>query len=51
MDDYHLAKENVKRYTSFIKNPKRTDKQKETDQQHLAKWTEICQIFVHVLGL
>lgn len=50
MNDYHLAKDNVKRYTTYLNSAKRTEKQHETDAKLLEKWRETCQIFVQVLN-
>ena len=50
MDDYHLAKDNVKRYKTYLKKDNRSEKQHETDAQLLEKWKETCQVFVQVLN-
>jgi hypothetical protein len=49
LDSYQRAKENVKRYSSFIKNKKRTPEQRKKDKTSLAEWTEKCDLYKSIL--
>lgn len=49
LDGYQRAKENVKRYTSFIKSKKRSAEQKKLDAESLKKWQEECEVYKNIL--
>lgn len=49
LNSYARAKENVKRYSSFVKSAKRTDEQKIKDKASLAKWISDCDIHKSIL--
>lgn len=50
LDSHVRAKENVKRYSSFVKSDKRKSDQKEKDQKSLVKWTEELDIYKSILA-
>lgn len=49
LDSYARAKENVKRYSSFIKNKKRTPEQRKKDKVSLSEWNEKCELYKSIL--
>lgn len=49
LNSYARAKENVKRYSSFVKSDKRTKPQKKKDHESLSKWQEECDIYKSIL--
>ncbi|WP_372648252.1 hypothetical protein [Draconibacterium sp.] len=48
LDEFANARENVKRYSSFLKNKKRTPEQKEKDRQNLDKHKDRKQLFIDI---
>nr|WP_319266030.1 hypothetical protein [uncultured Draconibacterium sp.] len=48
MDEFGNTRENVKRYSSFLKNKKRSPEQKEKDRQNLEKHKERKQLFIDI---
>lgn len=48
LDEFSNARENVKRYSSFLKNKKRSQEQKEKDRQNLDKHKERKQLFIDI---
>lgn len=49
LNSYARAKENVKRYSSFVKSEKRKPDQKKKDRESLTKWTEECEVYKSIL--
>jgi len=49
LDGYQRAKENVKRYSSFIKSKTRSPEQKKKDKISLAEWNEKCELYKSIL--
>ena len=48
LDEFGNTRENVKRYTSFLKNKKRSPEQKEKDRQNLDKHKDRKQLFIDI---
>ncbi len=48
LDEFANARENVKRYSSFLKNKKRSPEQKDKDRQNLDKHKERKQLFIDI---
>jgi len=49
LNNHHGAKENVKRYSSYLKSTKRTAEQKKNDRENLTKWREELDIYKEIL--
>lgn len=48
LDEFANTRENVKRYSSFLKNKKRSPEQKDKDRQNLDKHKDRKQLFIDI---